>query len=154
MTYLLIAIWKLLVTIPLWFYQKIHYILFHGFHFLLIHKMKCSLKCKFYELIERVIVHELTYPMISDFSLNPRRLMLTIFLWNQGTCISSGYQTVGVLWSTTSLLLYDLRVYFLAFFTYLYLICWHFLLVCRYVMTYHVIYFWVLYSIYLTVSII
>lgn len=88
------------------------------------------------------------------FSLNPRKLMLTIFLWNQGTCISSCYQTIGVLWSTTSVLLYDLRVYFLAFSTYLYLICWHFLLVCRYVMTYHVIYFWVLYSIYLTVSII
>lgn len=61
---------------------------------------------------------------------------------------------IGVLWSTTSVLLYDLRVYFLAFSTYLYLICWHFLFVCRYVMTYHVIYFWVLYCIYLSVSII
>lgn len=38
------------------------------------------------------------------FSLNPRKLMLTIFLWNQGTCISSGYQTY---WCS---LVYDKRI--------------------------------------------
>lgn len=144
----------MLVTIPLWFYQKKSLYTISWLSFLVDPQNEMFIKMQI--LLTNWEGHcpwiNVSYDLW--FSLNPRRLMLTIFLWNQGTCISSGYQTIGVLWSTTSVLLYDLRVYFLAFFTHLYLICWHFLLVCRYVMTYHVIYFWVLYCIYLTVSII
>lgn len=104
MTYPLIVIWKLLVTIPLWFYKKKSLYTISWLSFLVDPQNEMFIKMQI--LLTNWDDHcpwiNVSYDLW--FSLNPRRLMLTIFLWNQGTCISSCHQTY---WCS---LVYDKRI--------------------------------------------